>query len=496
MATFNMKLYYLAHPTYFWARGVLISKHSSVIFILLACILIGCNSKHQTSPWDNYSPTQVQQEVQIDPLQIKVNALSKYVADFRQKPFLSSITAISILPSEINKVLDSISLAAEEMSQTKYYNLLAHYYLGLGYIKSTTDFIDSVLQTNEDAIAGFYPHHSNVLYVVTRYSTDSIDDNATIVHELTHALQEQQFGSIIYNDISTWDEMFTIKYLVEGEASYVSDNYYCSQHNINPVFRSWPLTIFRNTILNYGQLNPECYVLPMAHIYYQGPYLIDRIKTTHGWSGVDNLNYHPLFSTKQCLHDDQLFSASYFTKFNWNTYFSGMQDSIFAIDNLGELHIATLFSSNGFSNFDSIASGWNGDMFWIFMDTTTNRNTFLWNTAWDTPIDAQEFYKAYHNLLPIKRKDIVVSDSLTGQSYTFLDTVSKRVSFLKVEGNAVYVLENIKESSINTNLTELKSSKIGTSMTKQSSMRSRKIKWMRPFDAWLIKKNKMVNKNR
>jgi hypothetical protein len=340
------------------------------------------------------------------------------------------------------------------------------------------------MQANTGLYAGFYPYGSNTLFVVERANSDTLSDNETLVHELTHALQDQRFHGAIWSFLHSWDEMFAREYIVEGEANYVSQNYYYGQRGWPLTFHPWPLTSFRDALVNSGMIDPECYVLPLMHRYYQGPYMIDRFKSAGGWAAIDSFQYYPPASTEKCLHDSLFFARADFTDYNLNTSFSGVSDSLFCADCLGELHVATLFSSRGFANFESIAAGWNGDMFWIFMDTTADRNSLYWTTAWDTPGDAQEFFTAYRSLLPMKRKGSVISDSSAGLSYTFRDTLTGRISYLKMESQDVFVLENINPAGRDTNLAQLKSSKSGTRTAKQRAL-PRKFKWSRPYETSL-----------
>jgi hypothetical protein len=99
----------------------------------------------------------------------------------------------------------------------------------MGLADSADEFWAAYNQGTEDNVVGFYDDSTGRL--VVRGAAWSPDLEYTLVHELTHANQDQSFDlSTMWEATRTDDESATaLRGLVEGEASLVADDYYQSQ---------------------------------------------------------------------------------------------------------------------------------------------------------------------------------------------------------------------------------------------------------------------------
>jgi len=95
----------------------------------------------------------------------------------------------------------------------------------VGLIEGPVDLIESERNLGATDTVGFYDQERKALYVRGTDLTD-VDVRVTIVHELTHALQDQHFDLTELDDaVETEGEDFALTALVEGDATSVEDDY-------------------------------------------------------------------------------------------------------------------------------------------------------------------------------------------------------------------------------------------------------------------------------
>jgi hypothetical protein len=95
----------------------------------------------------------------------------------------------------------------------------------VGLIEGPVDLIQSQRDLGATDTVGFYDQDRKALYVRGTDLSD-VDTRVTLVHELTHALQDQHFDLTQLDDgVKTEGEDFALTALVEGDATSVEDDY-------------------------------------------------------------------------------------------------------------------------------------------------------------------------------------------------------------------------------------------------------------------------------
>jgi hypothetical protein len=98
----------------------------------------------------------------------------------------------------------------------------------LGLIQGPVDLIQSERDFGAADVVGFYDQEKEALFVRGKDLGDT-DTRVTLVHELTHALQDQRFDlDKLDHRAETSGQDFAITALVEGDASAVEDAYVAS----------------------------------------------------------------------------------------------------------------------------------------------------------------------------------------------------------------------------------------------------------------------------
>ena len=98
----------------------------------------------------------------------------------------------------------------------------------LGLIQGPVDLIQSQRDLDAADVVGFYDQHEHTLFVRGE-DLGATDVRVTLVHELTHALQDQQFDlGALDRQVETSGESFAQTALVEGDATSVENEYVAS----------------------------------------------------------------------------------------------------------------------------------------------------------------------------------------------------------------------------------------------------------------------------
>lgn len=98
----------------------------------------------------------------------------------------------------------------------------------IGQVFSAT----SVEQDFVSNVTGYYSHRDKRMRV--RGTELSAYIKLTLVHELTHALQDQRFGiNALYKKVSSDEQAFVLQSLIEGDARAVENSYYRSLSSVD-----------------------------------------------------------------------------------------------------------------------------------------------------------------------------------------------------------------------------------------------------------------------
>jgi hypothetical protein len=218
------------------------------------------------------------------------------------------------------------------------------------------------------AVPGMYMPYQRLL--VLRDDLERQHRESILVHELTHALQDQHFklGKRLDEAKSNGDLSYALRCLAEGDATVVSMG-----------GAEWlgefadPVGIIRKMLMvdEIGKEHeiPPVLVSQMANCYTLGVGFVDAAYRKGGWDAV-NSAFEELASTEQIIHPAKLLDPKYLDE---------------------PTGISTgLPVENAFT-----ASGWGGDRYWIYETGPDEKRYFyLWLTARDTDNEAAEFTQA------------------------------------------------------------------------------------------------------
>lgn len=272
-------------------------------------------------------------------------------------------------------------------------------------------------------MAGFYDPQDDEIKIITPTPSRPVIDNSTLIHELTHALQDQHFNiSRAKYHGDTQDEQLAIDGLVEGEAAYIQQLY------VQRCGTTWSCvdTPARSAQpRDGGGSQPNLGVLlVLLQPQSDGPVYIDQLVEHGGWDAVTEAFEQPPNSSEQIIHttDERPTSISFQdTATNgWNLFPNQGRNGS---DTVGEASIYAMFwyqartsgaqtinprslfrTESEFDRFNYVSdpsAGWANDRLFPYRKQTMNETQFgyVWVTAWDTEADAAEFNAAYLEIL-------------------------------------------------------------------------------------------------
>jgi hypothetical protein len=279
-------------------------------------------------------------------------------------------------------------------------------------VNETTNANNAVSGVYGSTVLGYY---SNGEIVIVSDSETPHLDRATLAHELTHALQDQQL-TLGGGREKTRDARLAENGLIEGGANYVENTY---AHRCDTRWSCLPRP-GQNQSEQSGQSNQsESGVSPynqgiyMTVImpYVEGPAFVDALYERGGWEAVNNAYEDIPESTEQIIHPDRYpdddpatVSVEDRSSKEWKRFDVKPQ-----ANTLGEVSIYSMFWVNGVIDHNSheqfnyshpLSAGWAGDR--IVPYRNGNQYGYVWKTKWDTKHDASQFADGYHTLLERK----------------------------------------------------------------------------------------------
>jgi hypothetical protein len=275
-------------------------------------------------------------------------------------------------------------------------------YEALLLVGENTSTADDRGQALDASVQGFYSSRTGEIVLVSDSATPSVD-RSTLVHELVHAMQDQQLS--LGTATETQDARRAQSSVIEGEANTLQRMY------ADRCGEDWDC-LDRPTRQGSGgggsdDLNVGLFLTIYAP-YATGPEFVAAIRDRGGWAAVDELYEQFPMSTEQVIHpeaypDERPNAVTVADRSNdeWRRY-----DRDPAGDTAGEAAIYAMLWANGAIDVQGRAiydyesrysAGWAGDR--IVPYRNGDRGGYVWASEWDTTADAREFVRAYRAIL-------------------------------------------------------------------------------------------------
>jgi hypothetical protein len=351
-------------------------------------------------------------------------------------------------------------------------------YALFGLIPEDLDIYQAYLDLYGSSIAGFYHPKTKELRLIDSGDQDEAEkklakamgidmDAITLVHELTHAAQDQNFelSTLPMEDETNDDMVAAIKAVVEGDASVIGYKY-----GFKGAFeRALPLL---NAGMKEGKGLPgkadalPAYLrLTLTFPYgYGSEFVMKYVKSVKGdFKDISKLFKDMPLSTEQIMHPEKYYDPD--QRDNpilvtlpdlpkvfgapWTESFNNVHGEFSIWVLLKELFNEDTKRENfkrdtpTSAALKRAAAGWGGDRY-VVMEDGKGHTMYAWYSTWDTEKDAKEFHEAY--ALGVERK-YDLEGSETREEKTAFKTAKGHV-LLERRGKDVLVLEGATEAMV------------------------------------------------
>lgn len=301
-----------------------------------------------------------------------------------------------------------------------------------GFVKPGVDLWQTIVDLLSEQIAGFYDPETKELYLIAGSADGKgegkpdpnkammemmgIDqDRLTIVHELTHALQDQHFNLLtLPMDAEDDDDLVAAsKALVEGEATFtmfddITEKMGMGLENMPGLDQMMDMGGALPDGPGAEQLEKAPNFLKRGLIfpYMSGLAFVQAVKKARGWKGVDQIYQDLPASTEQILHP-----AKYLDERDQPTIVTmpdlgkvlGADWELLHTNVWGELSFEIMFKEFfPTSKTSTVTGGWDGDQYRVFENRKDHALLGVMFTVWDSEKDAEQFATAYKKLIAKK----------------------------------------------------------------------------------------------
>jgi len=329
-----------------------------------------------------------------------LDADMKTVEKLRGLTFTHSVVSKTITRAELPKVLRAQMEKSLPYSPDDYALVLRALQL---VDAGKTDLVGSMLDLYESQVLAFYDPLTHTYFAIDKLpsaaagmgDSDMLRESV-VIHELTHALQDQRFraGARDLALQKDTDGGLAFHALLEGEATLVMIDYVLDRAGQklddilgNPEVLSMLTSSLGAADKTIDSSTPRYFAESLKFPYAEGLKLVIEGYRRGGWKMVDRMDENPPRSTREVLHP-----AEYFTRLGATTAPSVAFDDksplphALTVEHLGEFHWRFLVGDAG--------TGWIDDRVTVVQNLKCDP-TVLVDTHWENTDRAHAFRDAY-----------------------------------------------------------------------------------------------------
>ena len=328
-----------------------------------------------------------------------IDAAMRDVERMRGISFLHPVAVRTIERNDLRDVLRREIAKSLPYTPQEYVTILrALQLIDAGDEKSV---IDKMLDLYESQVLAFYDPLSHTYFAISEMppalkgiAEADVLQRSVVVHELTHALQDQRFGASA-RDLSLQrdvDAELAYHSLLEGEASLVMLAWLFEKggQNFDAAIKDDAILKMMSSSAVEGTIapgTPPYFVESLKFPYIRGMALVASAYRRGGWKEVDRLHANPPRSTREVLHPEEYFARLDRGEQRPSTFNPDSASSdVVSVEHLGEFHWRFLVGEK--------ATGWVDDRVTLRCDDLVHVETW-----WDNADRAATFREAYVGLL-------------------------------------------------------------------------------------------------
>ena len=178
----------------------------------------------------------------------------------------------------------------------------------IGFAPSSFDYLGEMLKLLGAQLEGFYEPKNGTMYLAAELKGPQAQ--ATLAHELVHALQDQKWDLRKRSDYKPGrgDEAMALACLAEGDATSLMLDFVMGPDKSALELPDAALRELMTTGMNMGediQTVPHILRSTLVAPYIEGTGLVHEMRRKGGWRQVDRVWERPPTTTEQVLHADK-----------------------------------------------------------------------------------------------------------------------------------------------------------------------------------------------
>jgi len=313
--------------------------------------------------------------------------IERAVSTLRELPFSKPVFYDVLTRAAIQRVI--AGKISEQMSDEEIRNA-ATGLAAFGLLPRDYPLKQKYIELLGEQVAAFYDQHQHRLFMFEDALLSNAQNRVILAHELTHALQDQNFGllklplEIKDND----DRAVAASALIEGDATLLMTQYMTQNVSVDILRDMLAGAATQNT----GQIRraPRYLREMLVFPYLRGQEFCAALYARGGWAAVNEAYKNPPRSTSEILHPEKFLAQprEQPAKIDFGNDLTVLGEKTLADNVLGEMGTRIFLSEYmDMKKSEQVASGWRADRYLVF----NGGDALIWKTTWVTPDDAQEF---------------------------------------------------------------------------------------------------------
>jgi chorismate mutase len=324
-------------------------------------------------------------------------SIEQQTSELRGLPFKNPVNYKIIDRAELRRVLvGKVKEQYTEQEMRDYSRTLS----AVGLVPEGTDLLNVLVSLYNEQVAAFYVPEEHALYTFKDLVFSSNLDKMLLSHELTHALQDQNFDLLKYPlKVKTNDDLaLATSALIEGDATVLMTRWYVENVDPSKMLGDLGAMFSQNTakLREAPAYLREMLVFP----YQEGQQFAMALYSSGGTPAIDTAFRNPPTTTKDILHPDRFLHQRATPEHPDLPKLEAADWRLIGNNTLGEFGTRFVLEQ-GMGVYDAhvMAEGWNGDRYQVYERGTNGPTAFVWATAWETDPQATEFEAAYKKVI-------------------------------------------------------------------------------------------------
>ena len=296
-----------------------------------------------------------------------------------------------------------------------------------------------------EQVAGYYDPKAQQFYLADWIELEG--QKPVMAHELTHALQDQHFN---LKRFEKWpkgdsDAELAAHALIEGDAT-LAMTFYMAKNPLIALAFIRSLGAQEAASEQFKQA-PRALRESLLFPYEEGSAWATQLYNRGGWEMVSNAFTKLPQSSEQVLHAEKYFSYEAPQKLALPDFKTVLGPTWKRIDydvngEWGCYLVLDEFLNNAMES-KRASAGWGGDRFVIY-ETGNPDEVFLAQlTAWDTPLDAREFFDAYAKRTLKRYPDAKESKSTTDRGERMEWETPSGIAAMEMRDSRIAIIEGL-----------------------------------------------------